>query len=484
MTSAANSDRRFDAAEVSVVLEYLLASQPLSTELLSQLQERIPVKPEVELNRILTDADYLDRVRAIAEQRSRCGEDAPTLLVQPQQLSPDQVAALFHGKPILALICGAESILFQDTVHALHVDSLAQQRDAAVNVIGVHADWLQPRGVVSRALMVVAGRVVDTLFAAPIAISTALALHLPLVNERDMHRRISEWCQEGGVVELNRFTTVERADDKAMTHRLWAGHPVPVEMPEFRVIDRGASVRLILQEVHAMLHRSSTGAVYVQPNSGTEGRLVERLTRETEDQKVMQTIARIHREDAAIVRVERGNVRYCDPDNVERGRRRIVFRINVAWDGSSFVAESGYAQVARDESDAVASRGRDGEIVDINRAMSLLCEDRGGGEWRRLVLSAAEIDSIKQAAQSAAAAIHHGLTPAGYIHLLGIDLLLEGDGEAVRPVLLEANPRPAGLAHSRQITGISSERGKPMVARGLFSAMNVMAAFQPARQRS
>ncbi|MFQ5810898.1 MAG: hypothetical protein ACE5JM_14875, partial [Armatimonadota bacterium] len=144
-----------------------------------------------------------------------------------------------------------------------------------------------------------------------------------------------------------------------------------------------------------------------------------------------------------------GNVRLAD-------RRRVAFRLNVAWGGTDFVAESGFAQVAPDPDAAIASRGREGAIGDINECLADLHYSAADG-WRRFVPSADDIVALQRAAVAAALTLNTGLGEDDYLKHMGIDMVLEvneGSGH-VTPVLLEANSRPAGLNQSAAIRGIA-----------------------------
>jgi hypothetical protein len=144
----------FDADGVSVVLQHYLASSPLSARALSDFRDRLPVEPGVDLARMLSDAKYLRRVSEAAEERAHCGDDAPSLLIAPCPISPKQADELLGDRTNLALIFDAESILFQDTVHVLHLDAIESRKNndgaPGFNILGVHFDWLTTDGRTER----------------------------------------------------------------------------------------------------------------------------------------------------------------------------------------------------------------------------------------------------------------------------------------------------------------------------------------------
>jgi len=207
--------------------------------------------------------------------------------------------------------------------------------------------------------------------------------------------------------------------------------------------------------------------VVVQPNKGTEGYRVETFRIEADNTTIVKYIEeQVLPADDAIVRERRGNVKYGKiPLNV-------TFRVNVAWNGLKFVAESGYAQVSKDEKTCPASRGRGGSIVDINEALANLYYLKNG-KWSRFIPVDEDVEAMKIAATNAAYALNAGLSGENYLKHMGIDVLLEVEPVGmsvvnVIPVVLEANPRPAGLSHSSEIVGISPKAPQQRISMGLF----------------
>ena len=123
----------------------------------------------------------------------------------------------------------------------------------------------------------------------------------------------------------------------------------------------------------------------------------------------------------------------------------MVFRLNLAFDGNAYHVESGYVQLAKD-TEQPAARSQGGRIVSPLEVLDGLCSrtDLDGPivalekpDWLRICDLAIR-----------AASLFHGLL------LVGLDVLLDLDAEgSIMPVFLEANPRPAGLCHSRLLDG-------------------------------
>jgi len=489
MTSEKDKRPPFDADEVSVVLEHYLASSRFAPAAVRQLKRTLPVQPDVDLDAMLDDPGYVERLLETVEERKRCGNEAPTLLIAPHRVPATRV--LGEGAN-LALIFSAEAVLFQDTVELLQLDATRWAEGGGrprFNVIAVRPDWLAHGGHAKRALVTdTDGRVKDCVFAKPAPIHAAMVLHLLREGEREQHRRISAWCRKHGIAQLNPYLSAVRADDKAATHRTWRRNSADLDAPEFCLINHEANADKMEQKVRSFAEKirgdASEVGVFIQPNTGTEGNSVFRVLAGENDGAAVERTKSILAGDDVILRNERGNVRFRCPLEPEKGFRRVTLRVNVACGGAGFEADSGYAQAAPDEDADVASRGRGGRIVDINHALAHLYV-HNSGTWLRVIPSPSEVEAVKMAACAAASALNSGRDDGERLRLLGIDIVLEVRGEgracAPYPVLLEANPRPAGLAHAREIRGVSNAEAQQTIAQHLFEGA---AALLPARPKS
>jgi hypothetical protein len=126
-------------------------------------------------------------------------------------------------------------------------------------------------------------------------------------------------------------------------------------------------------------------------------------------------------------------------------RHNLVLRLNLAFDGAGYHVASGYAQLAVDTGHPAAS-SQGGRIVSPLEILHGLVSrtdsaspifSMEGQDWMRICDQAVW-----------AASLFRGLM------LVGIDVLLDVDLDGtIMPVFLEANPRPAGLCHSRLLDG-------------------------------
>ena len=425
---------------------------------------------------------YLQRIAQVAHERyAACSivQDVPTMIIVPEPLTRQQTGDLLGSRLNYVLVFGAESIYFQDTVHAFSVDSRCF---GGVNVLGSHFHWLSSDGrSATRALVVdETGVVKELAFEEPVPVNIVQILHLPLNRERQTHKELSLYFRNRGIRQVNPYDdSSERADDKAWTHRLWDQYGQKIVSPKHVLILQDSSPEEIVGRLRFLVENTGKQDLVAQTNGGTEGYKVEEfsgISAERLDSSspiVAYVEDQVLPEDDAIVREMRGNVRY--KSRPSGPLLALAFRVNVAWNGSGFVAESGYAQVAKDTSTFPASRGRGGTIVDINEALTSLYYPMGG-RWVRFIPTNEDVAAMKGAATRAARGLNAGLDVEDYLKHMGIDILLEveeskADTISVVPVALEANPRPAGLSQSSEIIGISDENPQPRISTEIFRSL-------------
>jgi len=182
-------------------------------------------------------------------------------------------------------------------------------------------------------------------------------------------------------------------------------------------------------------------------------------------------VRRVLEHDDALIREERGNVLYAHDGN-PGDLRRVALRVNVFCDGERFVAESGCAQVAQDADSTIASRGRGGQIMPIHDALANLWQHGETGRPEQARLRPTDLAQLRAVCEAGALAINEGLTEADRLKLVGMDALVEiaASGEPAF-VLLEANPRPAGLNHSHYLPSNEEEAGRLGVTRRLWRCL-------------
>ncbi|OPZ80253.1 MAG: hypothetical protein BWY76_03412 [bacterium ADurb.Bin429] len=345
------------------------------------------------------------------------------------------------AEPLHALVFSA----FPHITHELYplmVDACVAA--PALRVVGVHVDWLH-KGRVTRAITYDVER--DLLVEAPLAETvvptTAQVLGLNLCHEHADHRRIA--AELPGTRLLNPPAGAALLDDKARTAACW--QRVNLDTPAFAAYP--ADLVAFVAE--------NGSRIVIKPGDGTEGRAVGIFDLH---QPVQRAAAFRHLDELganALVTVERGTVRAC----TDKGPVRCVIRINVCWDGARAWAESGYAQLAG--SQGIASAGRGGRVIALSDLWRRLCREDGTpltpspGDWRCLLATA-------ENGTRALAGELDGTMPA----LIGLDLLLDvANNDSLLPILLEANPRPSGMARCTLLTA-NTPTGDPGIAPHLW----------------
>jgi len=358
-------------------------------------------------------------------------------------------------QPVQALVFSA----FTHCAHELYpllVDALS----AGVQAIGAHESWVG-EGALHRGMLLdaEANRLLEVDLEPPATVAGAQALALDLTREAESHQRIEQALP--GVPFSNPYAGARFLDDKVWTATIWAN--AGLNVPAFLTFTRGtpdAEMRAALAD-WLCTHNPK---LVVKPADGTEGHgvLLVDFLRAGERVNCFTRLNRLIERGPALIMEERGQLRYASP----WGPVRFTFRLNVYWDGEQAWAESGYAQAASDPS-GIASAGRGGRIAPLNEVWRHLQRPDGlsfapdGEEWK----------SVMQSAEAGAAALADALG-TDMPRLIGIDLLLDVEAARIVPVLLEANPRPAGMSHACFVT-LAGPSTEPGVTRRLFGSADL-----------
>ena len=325
----------------------------------------------------------------------------------------------------------AHALIFSAFPHCAHevyplmVDAYAA--GACCQVVGAHADWLDD-GMLRRAIVfdVERGLLIEADCQPQARVASAQVLALNLAAEARDHQMIE--ARLPGVPFTNPYAGARVLDDKAQAAAIWQHASLPT--PAFYLFDAGLSPEDLADAITEFGPR-----VVLKPVDGTEGRGVELIS--LLDSRLPPSRFALRRTSPYLLMEERGSLRY-------QGDLRCVARVNVCCNGQHAWAESGYAQVAGNP-DGIASAGCGGRIISLRELWQHLHRSDGtslqptADDWHRLL-------ALAEAGALALAKALGGTMPA----LVGLDLLLDaGTDGGIAPVLLEANPRPAGMSHSR-----------------------------------
>lgn len=381
----------------------------------------------------------------LAEHRQARLADFAVDAALSERLSPELLLA---SAPVRLPDAPVHALVFSAFPHITH-ELYPLMVDACVAgvgmVVGVHESWLDAQ-TIRRAILLTDDA--QYLLEADLAVSPPIArvqvLGLDLRTEQAMHAELARRLD--GIPMANPAVGAALLDDKARTAAIWqaASLATPASVT---VADKADDTLVHFVEAHGP-------HVVVKPVNGTEGRQVTIFDLRQPGQwaRMLSTLDHLRHGGGVLLCVERGSARMMTPD----GPRRCVVRLNVCWDGTTARVESGYSQVAGTR-EGIASAGAGGRVCSLAELWSCLCRENGtalmptSDDWRQVMALAA-------AGTMALAAALGTDMPA----LVGLDLLLDAglDG-AIHPVLLEANPRPSGMSHSRFVTddGPSDEPG-------------------------
>lgn len=342
------------------------------------------------------------------------------------------------------------SIVFSAWPHATHelwplmVDALVANGAQAV-----HDTWLTSDNRVRRAIRydVEADRLVEGDVAETARSERALLLLGPVDNERAWHQQLDESLRTSGIDVLNPYRTALLADDKWGTYDRWRA--ADVVTPETWLVT-GATIATAEESIRHI--RNLVDRVVVKPRYGTAARSV---TVTADADEALDAVRNIVRHDDAILQPFRNGLRWTGKAETAYPA---VLRINVACDAHGTIrAESGYVHVAPFAERYVAS------VAHFGRGRSI-CRDSLEVDGKPMT----EIETLvfESVAEKAVRALNDGSVSC----LVGVDIIAERDATgAIRPYVIDANPRPAGLPHSRFLTPDWELPGDPGVTLTLWS---------------
>lgn len=379
---------------------------------------------------------------------------APERCIALIRLSPHDFSANLKGVRNHAVIFSAP-VCFSHEMYPLIADACGYDSGYLgylhTNILGAHIDWLTADGKLNRIIYFDfdAERLIETDLEVPVSPDSVQFLCLG-EQEQEKHAAFSE---RFNCVQVNPATVSRLADDKAATLFGWA--VLGLEVPDYKELAPGdfATASGFLE---------SYAEIAVKPNQASEGKHVAFFQHSDSGSKALLAshLKRCWEQGTAIIQQRRDGICFRNP--ASGLNQTLVLRLNLAFDGEHYCLESGYAQLGRDERHP-ASCGRGGQIVLIDEALSsLAC----GNQPIRLEIR--DWNGIREKAERAAS-LFDGLM------LMGLDVLLDYDRHGkIIPVFLEANPRPAGLSHSKLLSGNPFEPSQTGVSLKLWAGISRM----------
>jgi hypothetical protein len=359
---------------------------------------------------------------------------APEICLKFSPTTEEELSVTLPGSWQHAIIFAAP-YFFSHEFYPLAVDAYVHDAELygepRSNVLGAHIDWLTDEGNLKRILYLdfAENRLVETDLAEPIRPDSLQFLCLGS-QEQTIHQALS---QRFSCLQLNPFPAFSLADDKAATLAGWAA--MGLEVPNFQELGVGdIETALVFLEHFA--------EIVVKPNRATEGELVAYFQGDNPESRLRleNHLQRCWQQGAAIVQERRDGVCYRNPETGTL--HSLALRFNIAGNAENkHFLESGYGQLGTDlQHPAACSRA--GRIVGFDQVLANLCP-RTVDPNQEVSLDTEIWSFLRQLAEQAASLFPN-------LRLLGLDVLLDlNDSGKIIPVFLEANPRPAGLCHSR-----------------------------------
>ncbi len=387
--------------------------------------------------------EWLVRIAQTAFERLTGEPVTPELVVGLGPLQPEGLARAMPGDWNHAVICG-EQLGFANELYPLLLDAGWHNAGRTVgpqfNVLGVHEDWLTPAGEARRALFIDArsGGFVEQPLARPLPLHSVHFLYLG--GRRELARHAALARRFPSALVLNHPQSTRACDRKSETYRVLAAAGVPT--PATLFIPAGTPA----EELPARLHSTGAAAwsqgLVIQPDDGSEGRGVgvfPPLHGEAVDPAAVQHLRALLATGDVVVRE-----RVIGQPFTEGALAYTAdLRVNAAWDGVRYRAESGYLQVASRPDVPLSSVGRGGRIVKLSE-----------GALEGLGLSLEACTEALTLACAAAEALGRGAAEVPPLALVGLDLkLAAGEAGGPRAWVLDANPRPAGLSYAEYFEG-------------------------------
>ncbi len=384
----------------------------------------------------LSSTLYRHRIIELALEAVLSEPLAPEICIKFSYLPQHELSVTLPGEWNHAIIFSS-ALFFTHEFYPLAVDAFVHDSECFghphVNVLGANKDWLNEEGTLKRIIYLdfETGRFIETDLEMSLRPDSVQFLCL---GEEEISRHVA-LSQRFNCKQVNPLAVSQLADNKAATLSGWSalGLTIPAyQEVTIRVLDT------------AMRFLDSFEEIVVKPNQATEGKLVAFFRRDHAQSKIEMErhLNNCWELGSTLVQQRCDSVIFRDP--ATGTTHSLVLRLNLAFDGERFCLESGYAQLGVNEH-CPAACGRAGQIVPINEVLSGLTS-RADASGKPIDLIEKDWVRIREQSERAAG-LFSGLL------LMGLDVLLDLDSSGnIIPVFLEANPRLAGLSHSRLLS--------------------------------
>lgn len=387
------------------------------------------------ISALLADDLYQERLSHLALEHLLVQGAVPPLLHFPQSL-PARERGAESGTAIAVLFDFPLAITHE--LFPLWTDAFAfaQETGNPIEIVGIHLSWLNGENFASRAITFDPRR--DAFIEAPTAPSLHFHAAVLMSLSAETHADLSHRLRAAGIPHVNPSSPSALADDKWACYLRWTEAGIPT--PETVLLPADCTSADVEERARALFaslaapDRPPHGWV-VQPRHGTEGQGVSLIQC---GQPVLPLLLQAWRDisssDDAILRPRVGDVEWRR--GPEELRHPLELRLHVTWNGDTYAAESGYAARSRfdeDSNDGSSPLLRDLGETELSLAGTL---PRQPIHWGK--------HDLRQLGQTAVDAVR----TLGTMPLAGVDLALTWGTDGIHAVVLDVNPRPAGLIRS------------------------------------
>lgn len=366
----------------------------------------------------------------------------PALRIDPAPADPPE-AKRFHGL-IFNQPANAYNELFPLMVDS-YIHDLSARGRLRRGVLAVRCSWLNESGEATRAMW--HSPEDDALIEAELTRPVAFDSVHYLCIDPSAHQQWGDLFRTQEVIEANPQPVAALLDDKFACYQHWNENGTLT--PEAELIPRedarnAGRIREALETLFSKMAPSERAWIVVQPNQGTEGRGVSAFEGPwgadaflASAQGLAENIHAIAEHDDVLIR--HGIESALLIDEALPAPAPFDIRVNVC-DGR---AESGCFQTGSDSS-VIASVSQGGRIVEWKSLERAVVRFADGEET--------PFAEIKPAIEAAATQATAGF---GRCALIGLDLRVGAARQGGTPCIqaIDANPRPAGLAHARYWNG-------------------------------
>jgi hypothetical protein len=272
--------------------------------------------------------------------------------------------------------------------------------------------------------------------------TNSIILSLNPLSEKENHKKISEYLKKLKIKQLNPFNPSNFATNKYKTIKKLK--KLNINVPD-SILIRFKERKFVKEKVERFIKEKNIEEFYVQANSDTEGRQIYFFTQKEIIENFeffKETIYTILPEQPVIIKEKRGNVYYFKKEEKEYGYRDVVFRFFIFEWNRKIYSDWCFVELSKSHDMPFTSPLKGGKILNFKEIENNLFF-RKNGDFEKLFLKEEEKKKIISEVKKIFYFFNKGLKEK--LKIGGMDILIETDGEDIKVVFLELNPRPSGL---------------------------------------